>query len=312
MSENVGAHVPVLVEEVMAALAPRAGGTYVDCTFGRGGHTKELLARIGATGRVLALDKDPQAVMVGRALAMVDIRLTMEQCAFSELTSITKTAGVYGKVDGVLLDLGVSSPQLADPLRGFGFSVDGPLDMRMDPERGQSAAVWLRRASERGIAKVLWDYGEERFARRIARAIVKVRAESAIDTTGRLAEVVATAVPTRPGGRHPATRTFQALRIFVNSELDELKAVLAQAPDVLVAKGRLVVISFHSLEDRIVKRFLRNASRGETSAARQQENASQCSPRLRLVGKLVRPSAREVLSNPRARSARLRAAEKCV
>nr|MBS0019524.1 16S rRNA (cytosine(1402)-N(4))-methyltransferase RsmH [Gammaproteobacteria bacterium] len=310
MSERAAVHVPVMVEEVMAALAPRIGGIYVDCTFGRGGHTRELLSRVGATGRVLALDRDPQAVAVGQAIAMTDTRLTMERSAFSELSRVTKAAGVFGQVDGVLLDLGVSSPQLADPRRGFGFSTNGPLDMRMDPDQGESASAWLRRASERQITAVLWEYGEERFARRIARAIVKARAETPLDTTGRLAEVVAKAVPAWPRDRHPATRTFQAVRIFINAELDELKAALVQAPEVLAGRGRLVVISFHSLEDRIVKRFFRDASRSQLSAAPR----NRCSPQppcLTRLGKLVRPSVREVASNPRARSARLRAVEKC-
>lgn len=310
MPENTDVHVPVLVREVMAALAPRVGGVYVDCTFGRGGHTKELLSRIGAAGRVLALDRDPQAVAVGRALAMTDGRLTMERSAFSKLANITKAAGVYGQVDGVLLDLGVSSPQLADPRRGFGFNVDGPLDMRMDPGCGESAAEWLRRASESQIAEVLWVYGEERFARRIARAIVRARAQASIDTTARLAEVVVNAVPARSRGRHPATRTFQAVRIFINGELEELRAVLEQAPQVLANQGRLVVISFHSLEDRVVKRFFRDASRNQAFSGADLRGAHR-PPCLRLVGKLVRPSEAEVLSNPRARSARLRAAEKC-
>lgn len=310
MSQHGDGHVPVLVTEVMAALVPRVGGIYVDCTFGRGGHTRELLTRIGAAGRVLALDRDPQAVAGGRALAIADRRLTMERCTFSKLNSITKAAGVHGQVDGVLLDLGVSTPQLTDPRRGFGFSVDGPLDMRMDPQWGESAAVWLRCASERRIAQVLWDYGEERFARRIARAIVNARAKRAIDTTGRLADVVAGAVPFRPGGRHPATRTFQAVRIFINDELEELKAVLVQAPEVLAVNGRLVVISFHSLEDRIVKRFFREAASSSLSTTLPDGGVHR-PPRLRVVGKLVRPSGREVLNNPRARSARLRVAEKC-
>lgn len=307
--ENTDVHVPVLVREVMAALAPRVGGIYVDCTFGRGGHTRQLLSRIGAAGRVLALDRDPQAVAVGRALAMTDGRVTMERSAFSELANITKAVGVYGQVDGVLLDLGVSSPQLADPRRGFAFNVDGPLDMRMDPDCGESAAQWLRRASESQIAEVLWVYGEERFARRIARAIVRARAQASIDTTARLAEVVVNAVPARSWGRHPATRTFQAVRIVINGELEELRAVLDQAPQVLAHQGRLVVISFHSLEDRVVKRFFRDASRNQPFSGAERRGAHR-PPCLRLVGKLVRSSEAEVLNNPRARSARLRAAEK--
>lgn len=305
-----GVHIPVLVQEAMAALAPRIGGVYVDCTFGRGGHTRELLARIGPSGRVLALDRDPQAAAIGQLLAVMDKRLTMERSAFSELSSITNAAAVHGQVDGVLLDLGVSSPQLEDPRRGFSFSSDGPLDMRMDPTHGTTASGWLRSASERNIAEILWTYGEERFARRIARAIVRARNEGPIDTTSRLAEIVARAVPVRPGRRHPATRTFQAVRILINNELAELRAVLAQASDVLAARGRLVVISFHSLEDRIVKRFFRDASRG-TFSAPFGNDLQPCAPWLRPVGKLVRPSAQEVARNPRARSARLRAAEKC-
>ena len=310
MPAEAPSHTPVLVEEVLAALAPRKGGVYVDCTFGRGGHTRELLTRIGATGRVLALDRDPQAVAVGQALAMMDRRLTMRRSPFSALAAITQAEGVHGRVAGVLFDLGVSSPQLTDPQRGFGLVADGPLDMRMDPDHGESAAAWLRRASERAIAEILWTYGEERFARRVAKAIVRTRAKAAIETTGQLAAVVASACPMRRGRRHPATRTFQAIRIFINGELDELKAALEAVIDVLAIGGRLVVISFHSLEDRIVKRFIRQASYGGPVAP-TGHNTVLARPRLRPIGKVVRPSAEEVSRNPRARSARLRVAEKC-
>jgi 16S rRNA (cytosine1402-N4)-methyltransferase len=303
-------HTAVLLDEVVAALAPRAGGIYVDCTFGRGGHTKALLEHVGEQGRVLALDRDPQAVSDGYTLAMTDERLKMENINFSALGRIAEAEGVYGKVNGILFDLGVSSPQLQDPMRGFSFRFDGPLDMRMDPKSGTRAATWLARASECQISEILRRYGEERFAKRIARAIVSARAHSPIETTHQLANIVVEAVPYRERNKHPATRTFQAMRIFVNRELDELQAALDQTPGVLAHGGRFAVISFHSLEDRIVKRFIRAQSHTYPELSCDGP-AKDSGARLRAVGKFIRPSPAEMVRNPRARSAVLRVAEKC-
>lgn len=305
-----GLHTAVLVDEVVAALAPRAGGIYVDCTFGRGGHTKALLEHVGEQGRVLALDRDPQAVSDGYTLAMTDGRLRMERMNFSALGRIAEAEGIYGKVNGILFDLGVSSPQLQDPMRGFSFQFNGPLDMRMDPESGSQAVTWLARASEGQISEILRRYGEERFAKRIARAIVSARAHAPIETTHQLANIVVEAVPYRERNKHPATRTFQAMRIFVNRELDELQAALDQTPGVLAHGGRLAVISFHSLEDRIVKRFIRAQSQTDSELPFDGP-AKDSGARLRAVGKFIRPSPAEMVRNPRARSAVLRVAEKC-
>jgi len=304
-------HIPALLDEVLAALAPRTGGLYVDCTFGRGGHARALLARVGPGGRVLALDRDPAAVAVGRELAAGDARLSVVHAPFSRLAELAARHGVHGRVDGVLFDLGVSSPQLDDPGRGFSFREEGPLDMRMDPTCGPSAAEWLARVGERQLAEVLARYGEERHARRLARAIVAARRERPIETTRQLAELVARASPARERGQHPATRTFQALRIEVNRELDELAAGLEQAAEALAPGGRLAVISFHSLEDRLVKRFIRERTRGPASRAGLPP-APVRGARLRAVTRLVRPAPAEVERNPRARSARLRVAERAV
>ncbi len=291
-------------------LAVHPDGLYVDATFGRGGHTGAILERLGPEGRVFALDRDPAAIAHAREAFAGESRLSVVQAAFSRLAECTREWGVFGRIDGVLLDLGVSSPQLDDPDRGFSFLRDGPLDMRMDPTQGESAAHWLARASVDEIVRVLRQYGEERFARRIARAIDAARREAPIETTARLAEVVAAAVPSREPGRHPATRTFQALRIQVNGELQELAAALPQALEVLAPRGRLVVISFHSLEDRLVKRFLQQEARGDRFPPDLAVPASALSPTVRLLGKAVRPSTREVAENPRARSAVLRGAER--
>jgi len=302
------AHVPVLAQEAVAALAIRPGGVYVDATFGRGGHSRLILDRLDAGGRLIALDRDPDAVRAGAALA--DRRLTLVKRAFSHLGAVLDEQGV-AQVDGVLLDVGVSSPQLDDPARGFSFRFDAPLDMRMDTENGLSAADWLATASEEEISEVIRDYGEERFARSIARAIVAARQKEPIRGTGRLADVVASAVKKREPGQHPATRSFQAIRIHLNRELEELTAVLPQCVDRLLPGGRLAVISFHSLEDRIVKRFLRDEARGEQPPARLPIPAARIKPgRLRLVGRAQRATAAEIAANPRARSAVLRVAER--
>ena len=299
-----------MLEEALEALAPRDDGAYVDATFGRGGHSRALLARLGQRGTLLAIDRDPQAVAAARETLGADPRVTVVHAPFSRLAELVAAAG--RPADGILLDLGVSSPQLDDAARGFSFMRDGPLDMRMDPGCGDSAATWLAQADEREIAAVIWRYGEDRHARRIAHALVAARDSAPLATTGRLAEVVAHAVPGREPGKHPATRTFQALRIHVNRELDELAAVLPQAVDALAPGGRVVVISFHSLEDRLVKRFLRNASRDDPAWAGLPEMPPAARARLRLVGRAVFPTAQEKARNPRARSAVLRAAERRV
>lgn len=305
-------HKPVLLEEAVQGLKPKADGKYVDGTFGRGGHSGAILARLGEAGRLLALDKDPAAVEVARQRFGDDPRFLIRQDSFAKLKQDVETLGWLGQVDGILLDLGVSSPQLDEAARGFSFQQEGPLDMRMDTRQGPTAADWLATAPEAEIARVLKDYGEERFARRIARAIVRARSEQPIDTTGKLASIVAAAVPTREPGKDPATRSFQAIRIHINHELDDLEACLHQVLEVLRPGGRLVVISFHSLEDRLVKRFIREQSRGDqfppdlpvTHVELQQQH------RLRPVGKPVRASEAEVAENPRARSAIMRVAER--
>lgn len=303
-------HIPVLLGESMQALGVRADGVYVDATFGRGGHARAILERLGPGGRLLASDRDPDAVAAGAALAAAEPRLTLRRARFGELSRLVQSAGLSGRVNGLLADLGVSSPQLDSPERGFAFSADGPLDMRMDPSAGTSAADWLAAAAERDIARVLKDYGEERFAKRIARAVCATRGESPITTTGQLAALCERAVPTREPGKHPATRTFQALRLQVNAELDELRALLAGACEWLAAGGRLVVISFHSLEDRIVKRFIRDESRGASLPKGLPITDDQVPRRLRPIGGAVHPGDDEVRANPRARSAVLRAAER--
>ncbi len=303
-----------MLDEVVEAIAPRPGGRYVDCTFGRGGHTGAVLDRIGSEGRVLAMDRDPQAVAAARSLARSDPRLCVVHARFGAIREVVSAAGIAGRVDAVLMDLGVSSPQLGQPERGFSFLSDGPLDMRMDPGAGVSAAEWLARAPEREIERVLRDLGEERAARRIARAVVAERTRGdPVATTGRLAAIVAGAVR-RGGARtraHPATRSFQAIRMHVNDELGELERGLAAAPEVLAPGGRLVVLSFHSVEDRIVKRFMRGddaaaALPRRLPVARASRPAGVMAPIMRAR----RPCADEVAANPRARSAVLRVAER--
>ncbi len=293
----------------MAALAIQSDGLYIDGTFGRGGHSRALLARLGPEGRVLALDRDPEAIATAQALASQDKRLQVFHRPFSRLSQLADTLGIRGAVAGMLLDLGVSSPQLDDARRGFSFSKSGPLDMRMDPEDGESAADWLARVSEEAITRVLRIYGEERFARRIARRIVQARRKAPLTTTDQLAALVAAAVPRWERGKHPATRTFQALRIQINGELEELRRGLAAACELLKPGGRLAVISFHSLEDRIVKRFIRAEAQGPTFPPGVPVPATAQRGRLRSLGKR-RPGAREIAENPRARSAILRIAER--
>ncbi len=284
-------------------------GRYIDGTFGRGGHSAAILACLGDDGRLLAFDKDPQALQTARDKFSHDPRFRIVQDSFANLTQHI-TEQQWEGVDGILLDLGVSSPQLNDAGRGFSFRKEGPLDMRMDPSQGISAAQWLTEASEKEIARVLKEYGEERFAKRIARAIVKARDEQPITTTKQLSEIVAAANPAWEKGKDPATRTFQAIRIHINRELDDLRACLSQVADVLNPGGRLVVISFHSLEDRIVKQYMRKQSRGDEFPPDLPVMQSQLKPVMKLIGKAQRPSDKEVAENPRARSSVLRIAEK--
>jgi 16S rRNA (cytosine1402-N4)-methyltransferase len=308
--EQAYTHQPVLLDEVLAALAIRGDGVYVDGTFGRGGHAAAILAQLGPEGRLLAIDKDPEAVQSARIQFGNDPRFEIEQGAFTMLSQLLAQRQLQGRVNGLLLDLGVSSPQLDDPVRGFSFSSDGPLDMRMDPESGISAAQWLQQASEREIREVLRTLGEERFAGRIARAIVSTRSEAPLQTTRQLAELIAAAAPSREKNKHPATRSFLAIRIFINRELDDVRAVLEQVPDALAPGGRLAVISFHSLEDRIVKRFIRDEYRGEQAPPEFPLAGMDYQPRIRPVGKAIRAGKTEIDANPRARSAVLRVAER--
>lgn len=302
-------HVSVLLTEAVEALAIKPEGIYVDGTFGRGGHSRAVLARLGAGGRLIAFDRDPAAIAAGQAIA--DPRLELVHAPFSEFAVVLDRLGVSA-VDGVLLDLGVSSPQLDDASRGMSFRFDAPLDMRMDTSRGRTVAEWLAEASVAEITEVIRDYGEERFAYAIAKAIAAARTGGAIATTGQLAAIVEKAVRTREPGQHPATRSFQALRIFINQELEELTTVLPDCVARLREGGRLVVISFHSLEDRIVKRFLRDEARPPQLPSRLPVRAADLPPpRLQLVGKAQRPGEAEVAANPRARSAVMRVAERC-
>ena len=304
------AHQPVLLTEVLEGLDIHPDGVYVDGTFGRGGHAGAILDELGPDGKLLAMDKDPEAVQSAEMQYGNDPRFEIAQGAFTMLGQLVAERRLQGRINGLLLDLGVSSPQLDDPMRGFSFSDDGPLDMRMDPGAGISAAAWLAEASEAAISDVLRTFGEERFARRIARRIVQQRPQQPLQTTRQLAELVAAAVPVREKNKHPATRSFQAIRIYINQELEELGNVLEQVPDMLAASGRLAVISFHSLEDRIVKRFIRREYRGEQPPVDLPLPNVEHHPRLRPVGKALRPGMAETATNPRARSAVLRIAER--
>src|SRR5512145_246109 len=295
-------HEPVLAREVIEALAVGPDGIYVDGTFGRGGHSRLILARPGPAGRLIALDRDPQAAEAARAIG--DARFRFFKAKFSELEMVPSG------VQGMLFDLGVSSPQLDDPARGFSFRHDGPLDMRMDPEAEMSAAEWLAKAQEQEIRGVIRDYGEERFAKQIAAAIVAARASEPIVRTRQLADLVARAVRTREPGQDPATRTFQAVRIHVNRELEEVSMMLPQAVSRLALQGRLAVISFHSLEDRIVKRFMQALARPEMPRGLPLRASEMPEPVLRIVGRAQRASPQEITRNPRARSATLRVAER--
>ncbi|MEQ9844468.1 16S rRNA (cytosine(1402)-N(4))-methyltransferase RsmH [Pectobacterium brasiliense] len=305
-------HTTVLLDEAVNGLNIRSGGIYIDGTFGRGGHSRLILSQLGPEGRLLAIDRDPQAIEAAKAID--DPRFSIIHGPFSSMAEYVAELGLTGQIDGVLLDLGVSSPQLDDPERGFSFMRDGPLDMRMDPTRGLSAAEWLMKAEADDIVWVLKTFGEERFAKRIARAIVERNRLDPMTRTKELAELIAAASPIREKHKHPATRSFQAIRIYINSELEEIERALEGALSVLAPQGRLSVISFHSLEDRIVKRFIRHQSRGPQVPAglplTEEQLRSQGGQTLKAVGKKMMPSEAEVAENPRARSSVLRFAER--
>jgi 16S rRNA (cytosine1402-N4)-methyltransferase len=303
-------HIPVLAGETLSALAIEPDAYYVDATFGRGGHTALILQLLSLEGRLLAIDRDPQAIAAGPARFGDDPRLVLRHAAFSELKELVPACSEGRPCRGVLMDLGVSSPQLDDPARGFSFRADGPLDMRMDPTRGQPVSAWLARASIEEISQVIATLGEERFARRVARAIVEARQAEPLERTLQLAELVARAVKTREPGKHPATRTFQALRMHINDELPQLEQGLAGALAVLRPGGRLAVISFHSIEDRVVKRFMQRHGQVDPELAHLPVVPPDQLPQMKLVGPKRRPTEMEVEGNPRARSALLRVAEK--
>ena len=307
-------HAPVLHREVIEQMNIRADGLYVDGTYGRGGHAQSILERLGEHGRLIVMDKDPEAIDSARSKMGDDLRVTIVHDDYEHLPVLLAEMELSAQVDGVLLDLGVSSPQLDDASRGFSFQKAGPLDMRMNPQEGQSAAEWLQQADAESIAKVLWELGEDRYSRRIARKIVETRDHQPIEDTADLSALIASCIPQREQKKHPATRSFQAIRIYINRELEHLTAILDSIFDVLKIGGRLLVISFHSLEDRIVKRFFKTQSskprvpRG--LPLRESELVSNI--RLRIIGKAFKAGPQELATNPRARSAVLRVAERVV
>lgn len=303
-------HATVLLDEAVAALVTDPAGFYVDGTFGRGGHSALILSRLDDDGSLMSIDKDPEACATAKARFADDSRFEIVQSSFADLADLVAQRGAKGQVSGVLLDLGVSSPQLDDPERGFSFLRDGPLDMRMNPEAGISAGEWIAVAEESEISRVLKEYGEERYARRIARAIVEARQEQPITRTAQLAAIVKEANPAWEKGKHPATRAFQGIRIFINKELEDLEKTLANVLEVLAQGGRLVVISFHSLEDRIVKRFIREQERGKPIPKGLPVMEKDIARTMRSIGKAVKPGTEEVAANVRARSAVMRVAEK--
>jgi len=306
------AHAPVMHDEVIAALAIKPNGRYVDGTYGRGGHARSILAALDQDGRLIVMDRDPQAIADARARLGADDRVTIIHDDYANLYARIAELGLLEQVDGILLDLGVSSPQLDDARRGFSFQHNGPLDMRMNPQQGESAAEWLRRADEAEIARVLWEYGEERHSRRIARKLVEVRQLHPVEDTATLASIISAMMPRPKNNRHPATRSFQAIRIHINQELAQIQLFLETVLDILKIGGRLLVISFHSLEDRLIKRFIRAQSTGPKLPRglplRDSEIKSHI--RLRAGGKAIKAGSSELESNPRARSAVLRIAER--
>lgn len=303
-------HQSVLLKEAVDALITRADGVYVDGTFGRGGHSREILERLSPDGRLLVIDKDPEAIAVARSMQEKDARLQFSHGSFADLHQMVAERFGDIRLSGVLLDLGVSSPQLDDATRGFSFMKDGPLDMRMNTERGQSAAQWLQSAAEEEIANVIYEYGEEKFSRRMARAIVKARAQAPITSTLQLAEIVKEANPAWEKHKHPATRAFQGIRIFINNELQDLSKALDESLELLEIGGRMVIISFHSLEDRVVKQFIQKQVRGDDFPPGLPVTQDQLNPRLKAIGKAAKVTAGQLDDNVRARSAIMRVAEK--
>ncbi len=308
MSSNV--HVPVLLGPVLEGLKIRPDGCYVDGTFGRGGHSREILKQLDENGRLIAIDRDPQAIAAAPQSLTDDPRFDLIRGESAQLETFIAERGLVEAVDGLLFDLGVSSPQLDEAGRGFSFMHDGPLDMRMDPDSGIPASEWLASVDEKTLKKILWKFGEEAHAGRIARAIVEARAEAPVSRTAQLARIVEEAKPARGEKKHPATKTFQAIRIAINRELEQLESLLSQSLDVLRRGGRLCVISFHSLEDRIVKRFMRDASREAEQYRGMPDVPEEFQPRLKIIGKPIVATAQEIEANRRARSARLRIAER--
>ena len=311
MSEIIKSHIPALLNEAVDGLVVSADGIYIDATFGRGSHSQAILNKLSDSGRLIAFDKDPEAICYAKQ-HFHDKRFSIFHSSFARLEIVLNEMNVVGKVNGILFDLGVSSPQLDTPERGFSFVREGKLDMRMDTSQGISAMQWLADVSEKELADVLWQYGEEKFSRRIARAILEKRANGPITTTAQLADIIkfATPKPKKPHDKHPATRSFQAIRIAVNQELTELKSGLTQAFTALAKGGRMAVISFHSLEDRIVKQFIKQHEKGEELPRGLPIKGNHFQATMKSVGKAIKPSEQEINDNPRARSAVLRIAEK--
>jgi 16S rRNA (cytosine1402-N4)-methyltransferase len=312
MSDQYHQHIPVLLKEAVDALITAENGIYIDATFGRGSHSRAILDQLGPQGRLIAFDKDPDAIIYAKQHFANEPRFSIIHSSFARLQLALEAKGVFGQVNGILFDLGVSSPQLDNPARGFSFSRDGQLDMRMDTTQGIDAMNWLAKVDEKELADVLWQYGEEKYSRRIARSIVTMRDETPITSTAQLAEIVLRAVPKQKGtwDKHPATRSFQAIRIAINEELTDLQLGLAQALAALATGGRLAVISFHSLEDRIAKQFMKLQEKGVELPRGLPVKGSQHQATLKIIGKPVKPSLQETNINPRARSAILRIAEK--
>ncbi len=310
MKEQFNEHQPVLLTEIIENLQIQPDGIYIDATFGRGGHARAILQKLGQKGRLLTMDKDPEAIAYAHNHFSNDPRFTIQHGSFAKLSNFIAKQNLIGKINGVLLDLGVSSPQLDDPNRGFSFMRAGKLDMRMDDSEGIDAATWLAKVDEKELATVLWEYGEERFSRRIAKAIVMTRAHTPITTTTQLAEIVAKAIPTWQKGKHPATRSFQAIRIKVNQELNDLEVGLKQAVDVLKVGGRLLVMSFHSLEDRLVKHFMQHQEKGDELPVGLPIKQIDIKVHFKRLGRAIKPGDKEIALNPRARSATLRIGEK--
>lgn len=310
MSEIFHQHIPVLLNEAVSHLITSPNGIYIDATFGRGSHSDAILKKLNQQGRLIAFDKDPEAIAYAKKHFSHDARFTIFHQSFAGLQSKLSELNLLGKVNGILFDLGVSSPQLDNPDRGFSFSRDGKLDMRMDTTQGVSAKEWIATIDEKALADVLFKFGEEKFSRRIAKAIVTARSEKPIETTAALAKIIEEVMPRRPQDKHPATRSFQAIRIAINQELSELEQGLAQALEALSIGGRLCVISFHSLEDRLVKQFIRQQEKGEELPHGLPIKGSLFNARMKTIGKPIKPSLQEVNLNQRARSALLRIAEK--